>query len=321
MILSPTQQCSPSSNQTLAQLIYSAQCFGNVEPIEYMVPYPNLRALAVGQCIKFSNSILYKDIGMTNGTFLKTINKYANWLSSNGITKYDRVFVKKIPSPTMEIMSYAIWSVGAVLVIVNIEEYDEAILKTKPKLIIDKITEKDKSIINNQSEDYLETSTTLLLDEAVIYFNDGKGIRLSHYNLLINTYGVQRHLNILHKDVLNIDVPLNTSAGIVLKTILPLYTGTSTSDKSANITFSAKSDADYQVKFEWTNLEDTNPQSLYILPEATAILAIGSTPNHIVSIIEEKDELKINGHSVMMGYLDDEENQRVFRNGSLVISL
>jgi hypothetical protein len=299
--------------------IYKAQCFGNIEPIEYMVPYPNLRSLAVGQCLKFSNSILYKDIKMTNGMFYKSINKYANWLSINGIKKSDRVFVTNIPSPMIEILSYAIWSMGAVLVIANEKENDIAIDKTKPKFIIDKITKKDKAVIDEQSEDYIEISSTLLLDEAVIYFTDGNGIRLSHYNLLINTYGVQRHLNILHKDILNIDVPQNTTAGIVLKTILPLYSGTSISDKSANITFSTKSDADYQVKFEWTKLSDTEPQCLYILPEVTAILAIGSTPNHLVSIIEGKDNFTINGHSVMMGYLDNKKNNKVFKSGNLVI--
>ena len=299
--------------------IYKAQCFGNIEPIEYMVPYPNLRSLVVGQCIKFSNNILYKDIGITNGTFYKSINKTANWLFKNEIKKNDRVFVGNISSPMMEILSYAVWSVGAVLVITNEKENDIAINKTKPKLIIDEITEKDKSIIDEQSEAFIETNSTLLLDEAVIYFNNGNGIRLSHYNLLINTYGVQRHLNILHKDVLNIDVPLNTSAGIVLKIILPLYSGTSISDESANITFSTRSNADYQVKFDWNNLIDTDPQCLYILPEATAILAIGSTPNHLTSIIEEKESFKINGHSIMRGYLDDKENDKVFKSDSLVI--
>ncbi|MCK5642943.1 MAG: AMP-binding protein [Gammaproteobacteria bacterium] len=299
--------------------IYNAQCFGNVEPIEYMVPYPNLRSLVVGQCIKFSNNILYKDIGITNSVFYKSINKAANWLLTKGIKNKDKVFVTNIPSPMMEILSYAIWSIGAVLVIANEKEIDNAINKTKAKLIISEITEEDKSIIEQQSEDYIEISSTLLLNEAVIYFNNKNGIRLSHYNLLINTYGVQRHLNIFHKDILNIDVPQNTSAGIVLKTILPLYTGTSVSDKSANINFSTKSNADYQVKFDWNNLIDTNPQCLYILPEATAILAIGSTPNHLTSIVEEKKSLKIKGHSVMMGYLDDKENTKVFKSGSLLI--
>ena len=299
--------------------IYKAQCFGNVEPIEYMVPYPNLRALAVGQCIKFSNSILYKDIKMTNGSFYISINKYANWLFKCGIKKSDRVFVKDIPSPMMEILSYAIWSIGGVLVIANENVIDIAIKKTKPKLIIDDISEVDESIIDGQSEDYIETSTTLLLDEALVYFNNDNGIRLSHYNLLINTYGIQKNLSILSKDILNIDVPQNTTAGIVLKTILPLYSGASISDKSANITFSTKNDADYHVQFEWTKLEDTHPQNLYVLPEATAILAFGNTPNHIVSIIEEKDCYRINGHSVMMGYIDDKENNKVFKSGSLVI--
>lgn len=299
--------------------IYKAQCFGNVEPIEYMVPYYNLRSLAAGQCIKFSKSILFRDVGITNGDFLKSINKTANWLVAKGIGKNDRIFITNIPSPTIEILSYAIWSVGAILVITDNNEIDSAIEKTNPKLIIDKITEKDKSLIDDQSDDFIETSSTLLSDEAVIFYHNGKGIRLSHYNLLINTYGIQKYLDILHTDIINIDIPLNTTAGIVLKTILPLYCGTSISDKFANITFSAKSDANYQVKFKWTTLSDTKPQSLYILPEATAILAIGSTPNHIISIIEEKESYKINGHSVMMGYLDENENKKVFKSGSLVI--
>ncbi|MEE9571641.1 MAG: hypothetical protein V3W20_01180 [Candidatus Neomarinimicrobiota bacterium] len=299
--------------------IYKAQCFGNIEPIEYMVPYPNLRSLAIGQCIKFSNNILYKDIGMTNGSFSKSINKTANWLSKIGINKNDRVFVRNILSPMMEILSYAIWSTGAVLVIADEKENDSVINKLKPTLIIDKITEKIKSTIAGQPGDFIETSGTLLLDEAVIYFINGNGIRLSHYNLLINASGVQRHLNILHKDILNIVVPSNTSAGIVLKTILPLYSGTSISDKSANITFSVKSDADYQVKFDWVKLRDTNPQCLYILSEATAILAIGSKPNHTIAIIEDKDKIKINGHSVMMGYVDAKANNNVFKSGRLVI--
>ncbi len=299
--------------------IYKAQCFGNVEPIEYMVPYYNLRSLAVGQCIKFSKSILFSDIGITNGDFLQSINKTANWLVTKGIGKNDRVLVSQIPSPMIEILSYAIWSIGGILVITDNKIIDSAIEKTNPKLIINKLTEKDKLLIDDQSDDFIETISTLLLDEAVIFFHNDNGIRLSHYNLLINTYGVQKHLDILHTDILNIDIPLNTTAGIVLKTILPLYCGTSISDKSANITFSTKSDTDYQVKFKWTTLSDTNPQSLYILPESTAVLAIGSTPNHIISIVEEKESYKINGHSVMMGYLDDKKNKKVYKSDSLVI--
>ena len=300
--------------------IYKAQCFGNVEPIEYMVPYYNLRSLAAGQCIKFAKSFLYKDIGITNGDFFRSINKTANWLLKKEIGKDDRVLVTNILSPQLEILSYAIWSVGGILVIADNNEIDSAIKKTNPKLIVNKFTEDDKLIIKDQSNDFIETSSTLLLDEAVIFFHNDNGIRLSHYNLLVNTYGVQKHLNILHTDILNIDIPLYSSTGIVLKTILPLYSGTAISEKSANITFSTKSNADYQIRFKWTKFSDTDPQSLYILPEVTAILAIGSMPNHITSIIEEKEDYKINGHSVMMGYIDRGENKKVFKSNSLVIS-
>lgn len=35
--------------------IYQAQCIGNVEPIEYMIPYPSMRSLIEGQNIKYSD--------------------------------------------------------------------------------------------------------------------------------------------------------------------------------------------------------------------------------------------------------------------------
>ena len=43
----------------LKKQIYKAQCIGNVEPIEYMVPYPNLRALIDGQNIKYGEKMVY----------------------------------------------------------------------------------------------------------------------------------------------------------------------------------------------------------------------------------------------------------------------
>ena len=37
----------------LKSRIYKAQTIGNVEPIEHMIPYPNLRSLIDGQNIKY----------------------------------------------------------------------------------------------------------------------------------------------------------------------------------------------------------------------------------------------------------------------------
>jgi len=44
----------------MKEKIYQAQCVGNVEPIEYMIPYPSMRSLIEGQNIKFSNSLFFR---------------------------------------------------------------------------------------------------------------------------------------------------------------------------------------------------------------------------------------------------------------------
>ena len=99
-----------------------------------------------------------------------------------------------------------------------------------------------------------------------------------------------------------------------------MHVTTSIINNDADITFGTNNKAIYQVQFDWNKLEDTKPQSLYVLPEATAILSTGRKPNHLLSIIEENDSYKINGHSVMMGYTVDKLNSTVFKSGSLVIS-
>lgn len=300
--------------------IYKAQCFGNIEPIEYMVPYPNLRSLAVGQCIKFSENILFQDSGFTNGDFLKSINKYSNWLSEKGIVEGDRVFVQNIKSPIYEILTYAVWSLGAILVISDESDIDNIINIAKPKLIIDSISKINPDEIENQSDEYVTNSNVLLDDEAVLFFHKNKGIRLSHYNLLINTYGVLKELNILHKEIIKVDIPANTTIYLVLNNILPLYAGTTLSSDKADIVFGLTNESDFRIQFDCKNLTDTKPQSLFVLPEATAILTIGDKPNHLMSVNKKDNKFIVNGHSVMMGYLEYNQNEEVFKSGSLIIS-
>ena len=120
--------------------------------------------------------------------------------------------------------------------------------------------------------------------------------------------------------MLEIDIPKSNTTFLVLNTILPLYAGSSITDENADIIFSTKTDSSYKIKFEWNELVDSKPQSLYVLPETTAILAIGSRPNHLLSIKIEDNTYKINGHSVMTGYVDDNINSQVFKDDSLIIS-
>ena len=53
-------------SESLSDQIYNAQCFGNIEPIEYAVPYPNTFSLLVGENIKFANNYLFLDEKINN---------------------------------------------------------------------------------------------------------------------------------------------------------------------------------------------------------------------------------------------------------------
>ena len=53
--------------------IYKAQTIGNIEPIEYMIPYPSTQAIIEGQIIKYKNEKVFKDHGLTNIDFFNSI--------------------------------------------------------------------------------------------------------------------------------------------------------------------------------------------------------------------------------------------------------
>ena len=60
--------------------IYQAQCIGNVEPIEYMIPYPSMRSLIEGQNIKYAEQIIIKDRNITKQTFTIMCNRHLTGL-------------------------------------------------------------------------------------------------------------------------------------------------------------------------------------------------------------------------------------------------
>ena len=102
---------------TLKERIYLAQCFGNVEPIEYMVPYPNLGSLPEGQTLKHGNQILYHGPQITKIDFFEKVKIVANWLTKNGMKPEDRVFIRNIPFPYAEILVFGIWAIGSSVIL------------------------------------------------------------------------------------------------------------------------------------------------------------------------------------------------------------
>ena len=299
--------------KSLAERIYQAQCLGNVEPIEYMTPYPNLRGLVEGQNVNHHGKMIFADMGMTNLEFYAQVQKIANWLVSTGLKPKERVWVHPLQFPHTELLVFGVWTVGA-----------SVILAADPAQNIDHVITADRAIdsdpfpdcLNGQDDTFNPTYKSHLEDEAMIFVSDDKGIRLSHYNLLVNANDVQRKLNLYDDGTFYIELEPNSTAWAVLQAVFPLYTGAPLTKKNPDITIGLN-DADYIVDFSWTEIEDSN--HLYILPENTAVLTVGNQGLHLTSFEQKGDQLTVNGHSVMMGYMDDNQNEAIFRDGSMVI--
>jgi hypothetical protein len=301
----------------LKERIYEAQCLGNVQPIEHMVPYPNLRALVDGQNIKYGEKLVYADKKLTSDNIYSMAQQTANWLFSMGITPNDRILVETLPFPQNEILAFGIWTLGASMVLTGEQNLQNATQYGSPSLVI------------NAELDYFEKIKKfpivynpiykpLLADEAMVFWKDGKGIKLSHYNLLVNANGIQHAIDLFEDQTFHVNLEPKSMAWVILQVILPLYSGAPLTSKKPDIRLGEEK-GDFIIKFQWKELKNTNPPSLYILNENTAFISVNKTPLHLTGLDNNNNPSKITGHSVMMGYTDDKLNDKVFNNNSLNI--
>ena len=298
--------------------IYRAQCIGNVEPIEHMVPYPNLRSLVDGQNIKYGEKMVYADLGLTSDKIYRLAQQTANWLIDKEVKPKDRVLIDKLPFPQTEILAFGIWTLGATIVITgdeNLVEAEEAISPTKTINIETDYFEKIKSF----PENYDPTFKPLLQHEAMIYWDKGKGIRLSHYNLLVNANGIQHAIDLFENQTYHVNLEPNSTAWVILQAILPLYTGAPLTANNPDMTIGINK-GDYKICFEWDSLEETSPPSLYVCNENTAFLSMNKSPIHLSAFDNDTNPTKISGHSVMMGYIDNKLNEKAYLKDSLKIN-
>lgn len=301
----------------LKERIYQAQCLGNVQPIEHMVPYPNLRALVDGQNIKYGEKLVYADNKLTSDNIYSMAQQTANWLSSMGITPSDRILVEKLPFPQNEILAFGIWTLGASMILTGDNNIQEATQYGSPSLVINNkldYFEKIKKFPTAYNPDY----KPLLADEAMVFWNNGKGIKLSHYNLLVNANGVQHAIDLFEDQTFYVDLEPKSMAWVILQVILPLYSGAPLTSKDPDILL-GEIEGDFLIKFDWEELKETTPPSLYILNENTAFISMNKTAIHLTGMNNSKKPTELTGHSVMMGYLDDKLNEKVFKNESLKI--
>ena len=294
----------------LKKQIYQAQCIGNVEPIEYMIPYPSMRSLIEGQNIKFSKQVIFEKLSISNLKFYELIQQTAHWLDSIGLKPKERIILTELDFPQTEILLFGIWHLGAIAVIPANESLGSVKTLCDTNLVI-------KSGINlfDAIKD-LPTSfdpkyKPLLDNEALVTFEKGMGIKLSHYNLLVNTNSIQKVINLKSRTRFSCSLKPISSAWAVLKAILPIYCGCIFDTQNPELTI-GESDSDFIIRKDLKNLKDFGNNELAICPENSAVLTKGKIPLHLTDLAIHEKLLKIQGHSIMMGYLDDKLNEKSF---------
>ena len=302
----------------LKDRIYKAQCIGNVEPIEYMVPYPNLRALIDGQNIKYGQKMVYVEQKLTSDKLYRMAQQTANWLQSKGVAPKDRVMLESLSFPWSEIAALGTWTLGCSLVFSGDKDFKGAHQATSPAYVISQETDL-LSQITSFPEYFNPNVKSLLKDEAVVFWNQKIGYRYSHYNILVNTNGVQHALSLYEDQSFFVKLDPSSMPWIVLQIVLPLYSGAPIDEKKADITIGEK-DSDYNLQFEWLDLSSSKNNALNVCYENTAFISIGKEPIHLTAVDNLMKPREINGHSVMMGYVDDESNEKMFTGNALRIA-
>jgi hypothetical protein len=301
----------------LKKQIYQAQCIGNVEPIEYMVPYPNLRSLIDGQNIKYGEKMVYAQLGLTSDKLYRMAQQAANWFISLGVRPSDRIMLETLPFPESEVAALGAWTLGCSIIIIGDADFDGAKKATQPKLIISNTMEWMEKI-KSFSEEFNPDFKSLLEDEAVVFWKNNTGIRLSHYNILVNTNGIQHAIGLYENQSFYVHIEANSMPWVVLQIVLPLYTGAPIDKENADLTF-GESKSDYLIQYNWSSIKNSQPNELNVCNENTAFISIGNRPIHLTAVDDINQPKGVSGHSVMMGYLDDTINRKVFTNRELLI--
>ena len=305
------------AKQTIKDLLYKAQTIGNIEPIEYMIPYPSTQALIEGQTIKFGDQIIYKDHNITNLGFYRIIQQTAHWLSEQGIRPKDNVIIEEIEFPQTELILFGLWHIGARGTI--LENKDIKINKALPIKTLNKENDLLHKISSYPS-DFIPEYKALLGETAVNIVSQNGITFLSHYGLLVNANSLQKALELKPGSSFYSDISPASSSWVIMKVILPIYSGCiyTKVDPSIIITFNAiDKGKGFQLRKDWKNLDKFKDHHIGVCTENSAAFCIGKEPIHLTDFRINSEKLWVKGHSVMNGYLN--QNKMTFKNDYLII--
>lgn len=297
--------------------IYKAQTIGNIEPIEYMIPYPSTQAIIEGQIIKYKNEKVFKDYGLTNIDFFNSIQRISNWLSDQGVLPKDKVIIDDNSFLNSILLLYGLWHIGAVAVLSEKEN-----LSSKKKLNVKYLDYSGDliKITESHSSHFIPKYKPLLNDDAVVVVSNDKTVFLSHYGLLVNANGLQKLLDLKQQQSFFCDIKPKTSFWVVICAILPIYAMATFTSKSPSILLTYD-DIDikngFKLREDWVNIDNYEKNELALCKENSAVFALDNNPIHLTDYKIIEDELWLKGHSLMNGYL--EEDKMVFKDDYLII--
>ena len=306
-------------NHNIDKLIYKAQTIGNIEPIEYMTPYPSTQALIEGQNIKYGKHIIYNDYNISNYDFYELIQQTAHWVKKHNIRPKDNVIVQELKFPQTQLLLFGIWHLGAVGVILenrNLNIDKSLSIKSIPK------TNNLFETVSSYPKRYNPEDKALLRDIAILIINNKKTISLSHYSLLINTNSIQKSLNLNAGKKVFCNLKPISSSWVIFSALLPIYAGLSFTKVKPDIiiTFDTINKKNgFQLRNDWENFNDFKSHHIGICSENTAAFCVWKEAIHLTQFDIKNQEIWIKGHSVMNGYLNKIQDQSSFDNDYMII--
>lgn len=223
---------------------------------DYLVKYKNIYELLIERKNKSSfEYVKYFDesgniISYSYSEFINRVFQLANFLIANSIKHEDRIATYSANHVDTMILYFACWSIGAVIVPINVSEDPERvkyilqnsatkILFTRNEFAenISSIVSENISIINFDELNYSKFQNEINLSynfdkesEAMIVYTSGttgnpKGVVLTQYNLMVDAHYICDWHNIREDDTMMCVLPIHHVNGTVVTIMTTMYTG------------------------------------------------------------------------------------------------
>lgn len=238
--------------------IKKAHSLTNNKPDEYFVAYDNMyKLLQKRRNVNFDKEYLsyYSESGentrFTYEEFIKKTFQLANYLLDNEVRKGHRVGTFLHNHYDTVILYFACWSIGAVVVPVNVNEEPERVnyifKDSNTRLVFTLAMYEDRlkeavhdlpgEVVTFETLDYSERKDRVMQrqkieieDDAMIVYTSGttgnpKGVVLTQYNLMIDADGIAIWHKIYKDDVMMCVLPIHHVNGTVVTIMTTMYYG------------------------------------------------------------------------------------------------